>query len=139
MTLLLDDIRATAADRPSGYYEDVLSRGLVSGGVLELPESAYLELCAKYSPLQPAGRPDPALVVTALADTRRHHPLDLPRWEGAGRPIFDQAGHDRRLAICAACVDRVCGQCACTRLNRWLPTQDCPLGKWAVKPALPGL
>jgi hypothetical protein len=48
--ILLCEIERRAAERPPGYVEDVLSRGMVVGDELELSEEAYRELVAKYDP-----------------------------------------------------------------------------------------
>lgn len=44
----LAQLRAKAIERPSGYYEDVLSRGKVVGQDVELSAEAWSELAEKY-------------------------------------------------------------------------------------------
>ena len=54
--LTLESIRIRAADRPDGYFEDVLSSGTVIAGDdgqpshVAIPEKAFLALVQKYDP-----------------------------------------------------------------------------------------
>jgi hypothetical protein len=69
--LLVRRIRETAALRPSGYVEDVLSRGTIihidGHEVLEITEEALEELRAKYAKFPPP--PPLNAEVTASSDT----------------------------------------------------------------------
>ena len=49
--LALDGIRSQAESRPAGYYEDVVSRGVMrEDGFIEFQEDVFSELVQKYSP-----------------------------------------------------------------------------------------
>lgn len=50
MKIPLAHIRDKAKDRPSGYYDDVVSRGTIEGELIELPDEEYRKLCVKYDP-----------------------------------------------------------------------------------------
>ena len=51
-------VRSRAKDRPSGYIEDVLSRGTVEGGFVTFEDDVYDALVGKYRP--PVLPPTPA-------------------------------------------------------------------------------
>lgn len=70
------------------------------------------------------GHPTAALINASLVGS------DLLRWRAAGQPIHGRAAAAAREALCAACSDRICAACWRTQINRWLSTQDCPLGLW---------
>ena len=49
--LALDGIRSQAESRPAGYYDDVVSRGVMrEDGFIEFQEDVFSELVQKYSP-----------------------------------------------------------------------------------------
>lgn len=50
MKIRVSDIEARAKLRPKGYIEDVLSKGIVKDGVLEIDRGPYIELLNKYAP-----------------------------------------------------------------------------------------
>lgn len=65
------------------------------------------------------------------------------KWIAAGFPVLSQARYDERAAACNACPlwdakARLglgkCNACGCTALKRWLATERCPHGKWAIAP-----
>lgn len=49
----LESIRNTAARRPAGYVEDILSHGTVTGDSVSLSDDAYNALVAKYRTPKP--------------------------------------------------------------------------------------
>ena len=48
MLLPIAELMRQATQRPEGYLQDVLSRGIIRGDRLELTDEAYAELCAQY-------------------------------------------------------------------------------------------
>lgn len=68
-------------------------------------------------------RPDEQFVAGVLVGS------DRDRWEAVGRAL-DAGLYSERRAVCERCLDRVCAACWRTDVNRWLPTQRCPLGFW---------
>ena len=48
MKIKLRDIQIKAKERPTGYLEDVLSKGKVIGDYLEISPENYLKLTSKY-------------------------------------------------------------------------------------------
>ena len=73
VTIDLEQLRQKASERPSGYLEDCLARGIVDGRKLRLT-TAYQELLRKYSPrglgdrIERAAKPI-ARVIDAVAGT----------------------------------------------------------------------
>lgn len=52
MRITLESIRAKAADRPAGYFEEVMAAGTVIGDVLDIDQAELNRLAVKY-----AGKP----------------------------------------------------------------------------------
>lgn len=48
MRIPLSHIRERAAQRPQGYYEEVVSKGVIDGDVLEIPDEEAAQLYRKY-------------------------------------------------------------------------------------------
>ena len=46
----IEDIRKKARQRPVGYFEDVLSKGIIIGDYLEITPADYALLIDKYQP-----------------------------------------------------------------------------------------
>ena len=53
MRLRIAKIREQEKDRPAGYFEEVISRGIVDGDWLEISTEAHAELREKYRPPSP--------------------------------------------------------------------------------------
>ncbi len=67
MIIEITSIQAMAGHRPNGYFEDVVSRGIVRGDVLELNESEYIALRKKYNNQTPRRWPLWALALKAIS------------------------------------------------------------------------
>jgi len=50
MKLLLNDIFEASLNRPEGYVDDVLSKGVVEEDWVEMEDEVYFQLKNKYSP-----------------------------------------------------------------------------------------
>jgi hypothetical protein len=48
MKILIKAIEQNSKNRPEGYYEDVISHGVVQGEFLEIDTNSYNELLNKY-------------------------------------------------------------------------------------------
>lgn len=69
MKLRISKIHETAAERPAGYVEDILSQGIVEGDWLEISQEAMAGLRLKYRGVQKeyrlTERPEPELPMPA--------------------------------------------------------------------------
>lgn len=97
MRLRLADIEAKAAERPAGYVEDVISRGVVDGDFLEISSDALSELRAIYRP--PSSKPNIRLgdMVASLA-TPIARALHLPCIDPATQDLRPESGCAKRKA-----------------------------------------
>lgn len=50
MKILISKLKENASNRPEGYVEDVMSKGVVEGDSLVLTPESYKELLQKYNP-----------------------------------------------------------------------------------------
>lgn len=122
MTFTLDQLRKREKTRPVGYYEDVVSRGVIIGDSIELSETAYEELKAKYDPDH-----------IGLSALIKNFATAIARWAARGFPVVSKDQFDQRLNVCRGCdqwTGLTCRKCGCTGLKHWLATERCPLGKW---------
>lgn len=133
MKIHVTKIHERAASRPEGYVEDVLSRGIVTGDWLDLPDAVYAELCAKYRPQEP---PLPALPERAknLAVQSAQEVAAIAK----GVPAVTEGEAARRLSICKSNVcgfwresDETCSQCGCPMAKKtpWRSAR-CPVNLW---------
>lgn len=128
----LDQIRRQSASRPPGYYEDVISKGVISGMEVVLSETSIEELRAKYEPDH-----------VGLAELIANFTKAIVKWMAAGLPVVSKPQFDQRLNTCGTCPEwtgLTCLKCGCTGLKHWLATERCPLGKWEsnLDPAVRG-
>jgi hypothetical protein len=121
------DIQERAKERPSGYFEDVMSQGKVDGEEIELEEAAFERLAEKYS-----GR-------VSLAGMAGNFAKATFRWVTAGAPVVTEEEFKRRAAICESCphwhpeaLVVKCDRCGCSGLKLVLATERCPIGNWEV-------
>lgn len=135
MRLRLSALRETANDRPPGYYEEVISRGVVEGEWLEISSENLAALRAIY---RPASKPEAALpsITTVALNAARAARAEV-RARLNGTPPVEPAEIERRLAICKApcekwrSSDNRCSECGCFgNFKTRLRSQKCPLGKW---------
>lgn len=138
-TFTLQTIRNTAAKRPPGYIEDVISHGTVEGDTVTLSDEAYQLLVVKYrgtvTPPEPVVLRQPSLMEKAanFAKSAVNH-------VAAGMPKATQEEVDRRFVICQGCEflkDGACVKCGCPIVRQakfisklsWA-NEKCPVGKW---------
>jgi len=57
MKILISEIKKKSSERPTGYFEDVISRGKIIGDYLELSPENYRLLLIKYR--QTSNQPRP--------------------------------------------------------------------------------
>ena len=137
MKFTLQQLYARAEQRPQGYVKEVLSRSTVTGDVVELADTAYEELKAKY---RSSAKPEP-LQEPSLAELAQNFSTATARWAIAGFPVVTPEVYQERSRACEAC-DLWDGSarlglgkcnapgCGCTRFKRWLATERCVKGKW---------
>lgn len=120
-------------ERPAGYYQDVISRGIIIGEEIEFTEEAYNELCAKYgSPVEYSLQE----IITNFAGT-------VLEWKKAGCPTVSEETLKARADKCRGSVDRDpcihwrgshliarCDLCKCTKLKLAMATTQCPIKNW---------
>jgi hypothetical protein len=134
----LEQLREKARIRPAGYFEDVLALASVDGDVVTLDQESYRILSARYRGASADSRP---LEPTA-AELAANFSSAIARWTATGFPVVSRVIYDARAAVCAQCefwdaAARLglgkCGhkKCGCTKMKRWLATEQCPLGKWS--------
>jgi hypothetical protein len=114
-------IREAAADRESGYLEEVLSAGHQEGEWLVLDDEKYRYLVARYRPTKKA-----VFVRVLQAGCR---------WVASGLQLAPEGLVWTRSAVCALCPawearQRRCLECGCTTMKLELPSESCPLGRW---------
>jgi ribosomal protein L40E len=123
--------------RGSGYYEDVMQRGLVEENQVRLSFEDLKALYDKYEkPLLPEEHvePDPHILllnfIGAMVDSAK---------SGFKRTTAEQ--HEARKQICQGCEmwdptgfwgAGKCKKCGCSGAKLWLATSKCPLNKWPV-------
>lgn len=117
-----------AADRPEGYYEEVVGSGEVKGDRVYLTPEVYHRLSAKYAPTLP------------LSQRIKNFASSAAKHLAAGLPMCSQEEIDRRYAICQGCEfhkDGACLKCGCplVREKKFISKlswahEECPVGKW---------
>ena len=136
------EFRARVKVRPVGYEADVLACALLGDGKVCLKPEDAVALRAKY---RPASEPTVKELATNFVGA-------MERWAAAGFQTLAQEQYNARGEVCDACeywdgVARFglgkCNApgCGCTKLKRWLATEQCkhPDGsKWPeIKQPLP--
>lgn len=128
MNLRISKVHDAAPNRPPGYVDDVMSRGVVDGEWLELPDEEYAALIQKYSP-QPE-LPSAAAMAKNAATALR----DELKARISGLPEIEAEEVSRRLEICHGCeffTQGRCAKCGCfMKFKSRLRSQHCPEGKW---------
>ena len=133
----LDQLRAKAAMRPPGYFEDVLAAASVEGESVTLDQETFQILAGKYRESSAAPRPQEP----TAAELAANFSSALARWSAAGFPVTSRLTYEARATVCepcefwdatarlglGKCLHKKCG---CTKMKRWLATEKCPVGKW---------
>lgn len=143
ITISLREIADKARRRPAGYYEEVVSRGVIKGDEIEFTDEAFGELRRKYRATKTQSLPpEPTALELAANFTRA-----MARWSAAGFPVVSEDGYHARSQTCEGVEPELrCAHwdgaanlglgkckapgCGCTRFKRWLATEKCPLDKW---------
>lgn len=124
MKLSILKIHEQAKDRPQGYVEDVLSKGIVEGDWLEISKEALQDLRDKYRP--------PTILQKAVSLTQAVVQETVETLQG--KDAVSDEEQRRRLVICQGCEffnKGTCSQCGCV-LN-WktrMRSMSCPIDKW---------
>lgn len=148
MRLRLSKIHEQSMSRPLGYYDHVISMGVIEGDFLEISTEALAELRELYRPPTPmlplldapASVPDepdlPSLAVRArnLAGQSAAEALAITR----GVPPVTSEETARRIGICRSnkcgnwrSSDETCALCGCPMVRKapWR-TAKCDAGMW---------
>lgn len=118
----LQHISDMAKHRPAGYYEDVLSSGVVVGDTLVLDDAVYNALCRKYRPTMPG-----------ISEMVGNFAKAIGEWAGKGFPVVSNEQFTSRYDVCRACENWTgyrCKICGCTKMKLWLETEKCPERRW---------
>ena len=142
MRIKIDELKKAAANRPNGYFEDVLSKGIVDGNILTIPDGEYKKLVEKYSPGKPVveasccGKQAMPKLTTQLKNVA----VSAKRTIGnivSGAPVLaTEELVSKRREICENCefwnaVKKKCSICGCyTNAKIRLKAEKCPKGKW---------
>lgn len=128
ISISLEQLEKASRDRPRGYYSDVVSHGIILGGVLFLEPAVYRNLVARYS-----GKPSLAKEASNLLGAS----LRITKAAIRGKKISVSASEiSRRLEICRDCEffessSTRCLKCGCfLNLKTRLESEHCPIGKW---------
>ncbi len=123
MKLLLSDVLASAADRPDGYYEEIVSAGHIeTAEILVLDDGVYREFRNKYGSqkIQPIPRKDWPLWAKALAM------ISKPEDKGIGDVVTRTVGAENSEAFKKWFKATTGKDCGCTgRQKLW--NQQYPL------------
>ncbi len=117
--ILISDLRDISANRPDGYYDELVSRGRVEmAEILILEDSIYIELIKKFSPrptpIQPIPRKDWPLWAKALAIIAK------PEDKGIGDVVARKIGSENSEAFKKYYKATTGKDCGCTgRQRRW--------------------
>ncbi len=142
MKLRISKITEQAKDRPSGYFEDVISRGTLDGDSLEISPEALAELRAIYRPpAAPLPLPvidePPLPSIWTMAASLGSAAISEITAHLSGTVPLDDIEIARRLAICRApcqyyrVSDDRCSECGCIgNFKTRLRSQECPRGFW---------
>jgi hypothetical protein len=125
--IALSQIEANKANRPDGYFEDVVSNGAIDGEYLILEEDVFVALANKYR-----HKVEPPKPIENFAKSMKN-------WAKAGFKTVSEDKYKERLNICRSCnfwnekanysLGR-CEKCKCTKMKLKLATESCPIGKW---------
>jgi hypothetical protein len=125
--IALSQIEANKANRPEGYFENVVSSGKIEGDFVMLKSDVFVALANKYRP-----KAEPSKPIENFAKS-------MKRWAKAGFKTVDESEYAKRLKICRSCefwnemanysLGR-CEKCKCTKMKLKLATESCPISKW---------
>ena len=134
MRLIIGEILTSAKDRPEGYVEDVMSRGVIDGDFLEITSEALTELRAIYRPKEEPPLPSLPTRIANLTGQVFQEALDVA--QGVDPVTPEEAA--KRIEICRsnACgkwraSDETCSMCGCYMKSKtpWR-SAVCPVGLW---------
>jgi hypothetical protein len=145
MKIRLSELKNLASSRPTGYVDDVVSHGIITGDMLEIDRKSYLYLVNKYNPTN-------SRTAQVACCGRSNHPLPPLKEQmknavkAAGRVVSsvvqnkqvfaEQSIIDNRYNICQGCEflnieKQRCSKCGCSYKTKIkLSTEKCPIGKW---------
>lgn len=125
MKIRIQTIKQMAMARPEGYYEDVISHGIVDGEFLEITPEGYNKLLQKYRPKNRPVKQGPAMprATTTSSIARLYDESDLQpsssHMRGLGDLVYKVANPIAHV------IDKVtgthiqgCGGCA-KRREKW--------------------
>lgn len=140
MRINIDAIKNKAGERPEGYVEDVLSKGVIVGNFLEIQPLVYKRLLEKYAPHTPMPPSKCCNQMPPLATQLKNVVGAAGRVVEAslrGQGVLaDPQTVERRQSVCSGCEFWVaekkrCSVCGCrTEYKLRLLTEKCPKGKW---------
>jgi hypothetical protein len=159
MRIRIADIKLKATQRPSGYVDEVLSKGQVMGDFLVIDPKSYNELMRKYSPnvgIKSGGCCAKPVLKNSITNTPTQSIAspDLPpirtqirnATKAVGRVLSNAisrrtvvASHDKveeRRSICNTCEFFIeksgrCAKCGCfLKVKLQLESEHCPENKW---------
>lgn len=132
MKIFLKNIKETSKQRPAGYYQDVMSHGKVEGEYLVMSAANFAKLRLKYKEQEVIGPPP----ISSQLKTFSKAMVDFA---GSGFKKVSQEVFDKRMNECNKCefwqknalagMGR-CMKCGCSGAKQWMPTQQCPIGRW---------
>ena len=131
----IEKIKERSKDRPSGYFEEVISYGKINGEFIELNEIDYEFLVKKYNN-NAKDIPEPNAI-----DLLSNFSTAVSKWVLAGFPVLSEKEFNKRFEFCSNCkfwdssVRFNLGKCkhnkcGCTKFKLWLKTEKCPIEKW---------
>jgi hypothetical protein len=152
----LDVVKSVAPYRKEGYLEEVLRRGTLVDGVVELEEEDFNEIKEKYSTgriakrikdinqmgeLQfPTNKEKPEIKPPSIADMAKSLVASTAKWAGRGFKFATEEQVTSRLNECHGCefwnstALRGTGRCTKCGCSTWaklrMATEKCPIGKW---------
>ncbi len=117
--ILLSDLREVSANRPTGYYEELVSRGRVETvEILFLEDEVYAELLRKYAPqptpIQPIPRKEWPVWAKAISKFAK------PEDKGIGDVVRRMIGEENSETFKKWFKATTGKDCGCTgRQRRW--------------------
>ena len=130
MNLRISRVYDAAPTRPEGYVEDVLSRGVVDGEWLTLPDEEYEDLKRKYRQ-----QPELPSMGKMMLNAFNAATDEIKARAERTKPLEPEETR-RRYAVCQGCefftTDQGrCSKCGCfMKFKSRLRSQHCPEGKW---------
>lgn len=143
MKISIRQLKAKAAERPEGYVEEVLSKGIVSGDYLNISPEDYKALLSKYNPTGTmvtsscCGRATLPPMREQIMNASKAAVRVLGAAVTGGKIMATEEVVKARQEICSKCEfwieDRKrCTVCGCrTDLKLKMATEACPKGKWS--------